>query len=1122
MFGGLEIKGASDKKEEKQPERQSGSSFSFMTGPSIPSPAESAAPPSAFSFMGSSVQSIPVEHPSPAGASGFSFLSNPEPPSPAAAAPEPTNSGFSFLSTPTLVADRPPSFMMSSSDEGGGGIAGAGVTFGGAGVAQRKNIKRRSRAPKVGTGAAIPTSGSFGSPGGGASTSTSTSIGAVGGGGDAGGEQPVLTRDAAEDALRRAEEFLQQKQQEQSKLVSVAPEDTASNVSLKSPTSIYSPDVDDELVEAQRAAEEAQARLAREAVKDAHPASQKSAFSWFGGLRSKGTNEGSERSGSIGGVMAGTSSRSSESSLMIPTPDASLHTGPETQAERILREQEEIKRAMAERHMMKMTKHEFDVDPAKTVWDRPPVTEATPTWGKPASELAATSQVSVPSWGVKAVAPPPPSPRQLMDIILQQFASDVRRAMNKVGELRQQRNMLLEERFVALAKERLAAQQIVQTETQQMEAAEQEDFELADRLQVVLEGHNRERAECTAILDNIGKALAQLDEQTPRVVNGVTKCFESVASDLEDFKSKQKHADDPSDIMARFAVTARQLSGENERLKGELKHLERDESLVKMERKELDDAIADQTAELEKLREESREKLTAVEREMDDLREQLRLKEIEAQQLKMKMLAQDADISKVLVKFNRQITRVQKKEMSVRENHKEWTNESNAYHRLKEAHEAEVAAHSEALLQRNSILDEIDANISVASTFQDIISQAVTFEHIREEDEEVDGKLAQIQADLVKCEAAVSEAAQLAKVAEATLVSFDGESRRLQEKLPKLEEEKSKAAAKRDFKTAGRASKEIKEFSARLQELEDKLIGEAKIRHKEAKASLEKVQKELEREQATANEKEKESGRVAMEKIATRIKALLHTKKKVCGKASPYSVKGVGGLVLKGQIDALKLEGQSLGHKFGGWEAIYGDIDESEEGGDEIEEAKPTTVAHHDEDIKEAEVEISSRSSGEVILENVMKARELNKKLAQVEADIDGAAEQEDFEKAAELDEILQDIKNKLEELDLTDAEADLVLSEGDVPAINSEGDSAGVEGTEGPGKLSVTVGAEEMDEVTAEQSTDSADNVVEGVDHDDENDVLEPAQSGISACEEESDGEDEKQDEHGEQTEEE
>ena len=627
-------------------------------------------------------------------------------------------------------------------------------------------------------------------------------------------------------------------------------------------------------------------------------------------------------------------------------------------------------------------------------------------------------------------SPPPPSSRQLFDIILQQFASDVQKAMNKVDELRQQRNMLLEERFLALAKERLATQQIIQTETQQMDAAENEDFELAERLQVVLEGHNREKAECTAILDNIGKALAQLDEQSPRIVNGVTKCFENVAIDLEAFKVKQKHADDPSDVMARFAATARQLSDENERLKAEAKALERDEELVKMERMELDDAIAEQTAELEKLRDQSSAKLSEVEREMDELREKLRLKEIEAQQLKMQLLAQDADISKVLVKFNRQITRVQKKEMSLSENHKEWTNESNAYLRLKDAHDAEVAAHSEELLQRNTIMNEIMDSIAVARTFQDVISQAVTFEHIREEDEEVDGNLAQIQADLVKCEAAVSEAAQLAKAAEACLVSLDGESRRIQEKLPKLEEEKLKAAAKRDFKTAGRASKEIKEYTARLHELEESLISAAKVKHYEAKQSLERVQEELERELATANAKEKESGKISMDKIAKRIKALVRTKKKVCGKSTHDSVRGVGSLVLQGQIDALKAEGQSLGHKFGGWDEAFGSIDDSDDDEVVVEQTKSSEIStKSDEEIRTVEPVLPARGSDEIIQENVEKALSLQKKLAQIEAELDCAAEEEDFEKAAELDEHLQDIKDQLEQLDLTDAEADLVMS---------------------------------------------------------------------------------------------
>lgn len=1046
MFGGLEIKGASEKKDERQ--EPQGSAFSFMAGVSaVATPAETpaTAAPSSFGFMTNNSAPLSSEPPSPAGASGFSFLSTAQHTHVQPTVPtSTTTSGFSFLSasttTASATADRPPSFMSNISSSyaddtsGGGTVAGAGVTFGGsAGAAQqRKNIKRRSRAPKVGayTAESTPISTTTIPQ---TSLQTSSSYGSANGGSGADGanEHSSGIGYGVDDAVRRAEEFLQKNLQEQSRLGTVTLEDAASKAGLKAPASIYSPDVDDELIEAQRAAEEAQARLAREAIKDTPPAGQhKSAFSWFGGLRAK-SNGGSGDAPERNGAMSSPGGRSNDSSLMIPTPDQSLHAVPETQAERIFREQEAIKKSMAERHLMKMSKQEvFDNTAAsKTVWDRPPVTDAAPSWTKPASELAASSAPAIPSWGIKVPTPPAPSPRQLVDIILQQFASDVRRAMSKVAELRQQRNMLLEERFVALAKERLAAQQIMQTETQQMDAAEQEDFELADRLQVILEGHNREKAECTAILDNIGKALAQLDDQTPYIVAGVTKCFENVAKDLEEFKGKQKQVDDPADVSGRFAATARQLAGEAERLKGEAKHLERDEELVKMERKELDDAIAEQTAEIEKVREDSREQLSVVEREMDELREKLRLKEVEAGQLKMKILGHESDISKILVKFNRQITRVQKKEMSVRENRREWTNESKNFERLSEAHEAEVKAHTDALLQRNSIMDDLKANISMADTFQNIIAEEMTFDHIREENEEVDGHLAQIQADVVKCEAAVSEAAQIAKVAEANLVSLDGESRRLQEKLPKLEEEKSKAAAKRDFKTAGRASKEIKEYSARLQELEESLISEAKMKHKEAKLVLARVQEELAREQATANKKEKESGIVSMKKIATRIKALLSTKKRVCGKASPDSVKGVGALVLMGQIDALKAEGQSLGHKFGGWDEIIGEIDETEEGDGDAAEEPPADAKVAQEEAEVPEKEESSRPSDEIIPEIVEKAKELQKKLAEAEEKLNAAAEQEDFEKAAELDEIFQNIKDELEKLDITDAEADLVMA---------------------------------------------------------------------------------------------
>lgn len=1077
MFGGLEVKG-SDKKDE-----QKGSGFSFMGGsaPAPPAPAPAAEAGSGFSFMMSSSNPPkpvpPAAADAAAPASGFGFMGGgAAAAAPAADQPPPVFMGGAAVPAP---AASPSGFgFMAAQDTA---PAGAGATFGGA-VAQ-KNIKRRTRAPKVGVGAnyAPPGSSSIPEP----SIQSSNSYGSA-------------TKDQAEEAVRRAEEFMQNKLQGASKLGSVSNEDTISAAGLKAPSSQYTPEVDDDFEEAKRAAEEAQARLARESSTATEAATAgvpaKSAFSWFGsGFRN---NSGSERSaGGGGGLGMGATAlanavgpRGSDPN-MIPSPHISEHgsRSSDTNAERLQYEQEAIRKSMAERHL-KM-QHEEHVN--GTVWDRPVEADATPSWTRSASDLSPGARTSsTPSWGIQAPPPPPPTPTQLMNILLQQFTGDVKRSMDKVGALRQQRNMLLEERFVALAKERLAVQQIVQTESLQHDAVEKEDFDMADRLQVILDGHSREKAECSAILDNIGKALGQLDEQTPGVVNGVAKCFAIVENELKDFQTKQLAIDSPVDVMERFGATSKQLSSEDERLNGEAKHLERDEDLVKMERKELDDAIAEQTAELEGVQQESKEQLENVEREMDELRERLRLKETEAHQLRMKMELQDQDIAKILVKFNRQITRVQKKESSVGDNRKEWLNEHNAFMTLKEAHDAEVKAHSDALLQRNDLMDALKSEIAMAFKFQDIISNEVNFDHTREENEEADGDLAQLQADVVKCEAAVAEANQRVKSTEATLVTLDGESRRLLEKLPKLEEEKKTAAAKRDFRTAGKASKEIKEASARLKDLEETLIDEAKEARKDAQAALEVVQKELDEERALTNEKEKVSGMVSMEKIADRIRTLLATKKDVCGGASPDTVKAAGALVLKGQVDALKQEGQSLGDKFGGWDEIMAEIDENEP------EAEGSTKKD-----KPTEKPASTRPSDEVIPDKVVEARGLMSKLAETEEAISEAAENEDYEKAAELDEVMQQIKTDFEELDLTDAETELAMSEEEyVPPAEGDGDDQPAADDEAE-----VVAADSTEEAPAEEAPAEEAPVEEAPVEETPVEEEEPAENGEKTEEEES-----------------
>jgi hypothetical protein len=74
--------------------------------------------------------------------------------------------------------------------------------------------------------------------------------------------------------------------------------------------------------------------------------------------------------------------------------------------------------------------------------------------------------------------------------------------------------------------------------------------------------------------------------------------------------------------------------------------------------------------------------------------------------------------------------------------------------------------------------------------------------------------------------------------------------------IPQLKSLKKDAAAKRHFKSASKASKEIKDATARLKEGEEEQSGEAESKKKAAEEELALLDAELVRTRELANEKE--------------------------------------------------------------------------------------------------------------------------------------------------------------------------------------------------------------------------------------------------------------------------
>mmetsp|Transcript_20288 Transcript_20288/g.58658 ORF Transcript_20288/g.58658 Transcript_20288/m.58658 type:complete len:549 (-) Transcript_20288:32-1678(-) len=442
--------------------------------------------------------------------------------------------------------------------------------------------------------------------------------------------------------------------------------------------------------------------------------------------------------------------------------------------------------------------------------------------------------------------------------------------------------------------------------------------------------------------------------------------------------------------------------------------------------------------------------------EITDLRALLAAKEKLAAEIKSDLDSHESTIEKVRTKFQRQTTRLAKKEEALADNRREWEAEKSYFENLKESHELAIEAHSEALVAHEDMMQCIQDEIVTAYKLEGIIIKEVVIEGRGDSEGNVDNnggkrratgdslndeELNDLQTDVVKYEAAVDESNQVLMAAKAAMSSLTEEIEKIGATLPALEEQKKSAAKQRDFKAAARASKEVKELASRKKHLEDELNGDISERHDAAKAEFEKAVDELDKKKTALIEREKLSGLASMMDLAKRIVRLKKVKQDVCGDTagveSGYSVVSVGASVLESELDALKQRGDALGAKFGGWdrallEAGGGDDSDKEEKEAEVAEGKADGNNEAEgEQAGEAEASDAAASEPPVSKANTFaEFRVLKCQLSEKEAALEDAIGEEDYELAAELDEAVAEINSKMEALGLTDDEKELALTD--------------------------------------------------------------------------------------------
>ena len=145
-------------------------------------------------------------------------------------------------------------------------------------------------------------------------------------------------------------------------------------------------------------------------------------------------------------------------------------------------------------------------------------------------------------------------PQNQIRIICQTFQTKTESATERVTQLRSLHTQLVSEFHIAEKRERLASFQIQQAEEQQMDAAEKEDFDLADQLAAVIDAHVAEKEEQTKILDHIQTAIEEVDSQRETVVKGLTECFVDIQEKLGAFQLEQDtvEKEDGNEVCVHF------------------------------------------------------------------------------------------------------------------------------------------------------------------------------------------------------------------------------------------------------------------------------------------------------------------------------------------------------------------------------------------------------------------------------------------------------------------------------------------------------------------------------------------------------------------------------------------
>ena len=406
---------------------------------------------------------------------------------------------------------------------------------------------------------------------------------------------------------------------------------------------------------------------------------------------------------------------------------------------------------------------------------------------------------------------------------------------------------------------------------EEQKAIDDNDYEKADNIENRIKDIKNKCNEISLKIEEETNLLMDIQKKEIQINNNLLIDISDVSSGYNTLKSKldEKIENFNNNEMAKHEGENIRLEKLKEKLEFLKNNLEQEKTIIDNEESKIDTLIKGQSAGIfESLENLNKDKKVIMD-EIEEIKKKLNLKERELEKLNIKIDNKQKEIDAVKSNFNFEYKKIEIKKKNYEDN-------INDYKMQDERYNTELKLFKEKDMENKSIMDNLNKELNYLNDkikenqkiYEDKKDDINKKENLINEENDYHKKIFDIIKKMKETNIKIESHRSRIQVLNVNNKIMQGEINQIEIKLPSLEEEKKSYISIKNFKEAGRVSKELKDS------IEKKNININKI--EKNKKDIEKFESELKKYQEEIENYENENQKLEKELDVYKYKNLIN------------------------------------------------------------------------------------------------------------------------------------------------------------------------------------------------------------------------------------------------------